>query len=156
MSYCNCKTRNKYTVYISNFINRDKIGNLKLCTVDLGGHETVRKVWSDYFPKVDAIVYIVDSANPSRFEESKAEFDEVIGTPDLGDIPILILGNKVDKKGSVTEEELRQAFGLINQTPYGMEPVNSIQGKPIKLLMCAIAKKFGFMEGFEWLEKVIP
>jgi len=26
-------------------------------------------------------------------------------TPDLGDIPILILGNKIDKKGAVTEDE---------------------------------------------------
>ena len=74
-----------------------EIGKMKLCTVDLGGHETVRKVWRDYFPKVDAIVYLIDSANPKRFAESKYELDEVVNTPDLGNIPILILGNKVDK-----------------------------------------------------------
>ena len=73
------------------------IGNLKLCSVDLGGHETVRKVWMDYFPKVDAIIYLIDIANVARFGESKAEFEKIMNASDLGDIPILILGNKCDK-----------------------------------------------------------
>lgn len=51
---------------------------------------------------------------------------------------------------------MRAAFGLVQQTPFGQEPINNVNGKPIKLLMCSIAKKFGFKEGFEWLEKVIP
>jgi GTP-binding protein SAR1 len=74
-----------------------EIGKLKLCTVDLGGHETVRKVWRDYFPKIDAIVYLIDASNSARFGEGKEEFDNVMETADLGEIPILILGNKIDK-----------------------------------------------------------
>jgi len=74
-----------------------EIGKLKLCTVDLGGHEAVRKVWKDYFPKIDAIIYLIDVANQKRFKESREEFEKVLNTPDLGDIPVLILGNKCDK-----------------------------------------------------------
>jgi len=48
-----------------------EIGKLKLCTVDLGGHEAVRKVWKDYFPKIDAIIYLIDVANQKRFKETR-------------------------------------------------------------------------------------
>lgn len=74
-----------------------EIGNLKVNSVDLGGHKTMRKVWRDYFLKIDAIVYLVDAANAKRFNESKEEFFKVLETPDLPKVPILLLGNKIDK-----------------------------------------------------------
>jgi len=38
----------------------------------------MRKAWKQYFPKVDGIVYLVDSADPGRFEESKIELDGIL------------------------------------------------------------------------------
>ena len=34
-----------------------------------------RRVWKDYFPAVDAIVFIIDVFDRDRFEESKKELD---------------------------------------------------------------------------------
>ncbi len=43
----------------------------------MGGvcERAVRRVWSDFFPEVDAIVFVVDANDRGRFPESKAELD---------------------------------------------------------------------------------
>ena len=133
-----------------------QIGKVNMNAFDLGGHSAMRKVWRDYYPKIDAIVYLIDAADPSRFEESKKEFDNIVNTNELGNIPILILGNKIDKNGAVSEDELRTAFGLTTQGTFGAQKVDKLNSKPVEVFMCAIVKKSGFTEGFNWLTKNLP
>lgn len=81
----------------------------------MGGHSQARKVWKDYFPAVDAIVFLVDACDKSRIMESKAELDSLLLDESLSNCPVLVLGNKIDRQGALSEPELRAYFAL-NQT----------------------------------------
>jgi GTP-binding protein SAR1 len=88
------------------------LGNIKFTTFDLGGHKQVRKVWKEYFPAVDAIVFLVDVWDQNRLVESKAELDSLLADEQVINCPILILGNKIDKIGAAGEQDIRNYMGL--------------------------------------------
>ena len=43
------------------------MGNINITAIDIGGHKNVRKTWRNYLPTINAVIYMVDAANPDRF-----------------------------------------------------------------------------------------
>ena len=125
-----------------------KMGNIKLNTYDLGGHETARKIWKDYFPAVNAILFLVDSVDVNRFPEAKKELEKILETPELVNIPIAILGNKIDMKGSVSSEQLKEALGY--------DEILAKETRPMEIFMVSVAKKVGYSAALEWISKNLP
>ena len=54
------------------------LGQINITAIDIGGHKNVRKTWRNYFPTIDAIIYMIDAAHEERFKESKEEFDFIL------------------------------------------------------------------------------
>ena len=132
------------------------LNNIKLTTFDLGGHLQARKIWKDYFPVVDTIVFIIDACDRSRFHESVVELDALLSDEQIGHLPILILGNKIDCAGAASEDELRTTFKLHGQTTgKGNITQKELQTRPIEIFMCSILKRQGYGEAFRWLSQYL-
>jgi GTPase SAR1 family protein len=56
----------------------------------------VRDLWEEFYSNADAVVFMVDSADKQRFDESKRELHQILESDELRSVPILILGNKND------------------------------------------------------------
>jgi GTP-binding protein SAR1 len=123
------------------------MGGVTFRAIDLGGHKAARKIWKDYFTAIDGIVFLVDASDSSRFEESKAELDALLLDDDLGGVPILVLGNKIDADTAVSEGLLRTLFGLVD---------TGASQRPIEVFMCSVVLRQGFGDGLRWLAKFLP
>jgi len=132
------------------------IGRIKFKAFDLGGHQIARRVWSDYYAQVDAVIYLVDAYDKERFPESKKELNALLSDGSLADVPFLILGNKIDIPSASSEDELRYHLGLTNfTTGKGQVNLSGSVVRPMEVFMCSIVRKMGYGEGFQWLSQYI-
>ncbi|CAI9111267.1 OLC1v1011446C1 [Oldenlandia corymbosa var. corymbosa] len=78
-------------------------GNVTIKLWDLGGQPRFRSMWERYCRSVSAIVYVVDAADPENFSVSKSELHDLLSKPSLSGIPLLVLGNKIDKPEALSK-----------------------------------------------------
>ena len=131
------------------------IGNIKFNSYDLGGHQAARKTWREYCGTLDGIIFMIDSAQQDRLTEAKSELDKLLEMPELSQCPFVIFGNKVDKEGALTEDELREILGLQFHKTYGKTDDATPGARPIEMFMCSVLKRVGYQDGFQWLSKFI-
>lgn len=72
-----------------------------------------RRVWKDYFPAVDAIVFLVDCADLERINESREELISLLQDEQVAAAPILVLGNKIDKPSALGEDQLKHYLSTL-------------------------------------------
>jgi ADP-ribosylation factor-like protein 3 len=52
-------------------------GDFKLNVWDIGGQKSIRPYWRNYFDQTDALIYVIDSADRRRMEETGVELGQV-------------------------------------------------------------------------------
>jgi GTP-binding protein SAR1 len=132
------------------------IEGCKFRTFDLGGHQAARMIWSEYFSNVDGIIYMVDASDPRRFHESAEELRQLFESPELANVPIAVLGNKIDIPNAASEDDLRSAFGLQAHLTYGRQGGKRDSAvRPVEVFMCSVVRRLGFKEAFKWIAQFL-
>jgi ADP-ribosylation factor-like protein 3 len=55
-----------------------KQGNLRINVWDVGGQKSIRSYWRNYFADTDALVYVIDSSDRRRMEETGVELQYLL------------------------------------------------------------------------------
>lgn len=79
---------------------------------DLGGQPRFRGMWERYCRGVQAIVFVVDAADIDTIDDAAKELHMLLNRPTLRNIPLLVVGNKVDLNGALKSDELIARMNL--------------------------------------------
>ena len=91
---------------------RYKYKRAHITLVDLGGGQSIRSIWPNYYAEAHAAVFILDASDTERLEESRNVFLEMSQHPLMADKPVLVFGNKQDMMKSGGTVDIEQLFGL--------------------------------------------
>jgi len=131
--------------------------NVKFNMWDVGGQDRLRPLWRHYYPKTNALIYVIDSCDRSRLQESKQQLYKVMnelnntitgtstttGTSGTSsNFLLLIFANKQDLKNSIKPKEINEFLELdkkLNKNQlYAVIGTNALTGQ-------------GLIEGLSWI-----
>jgi len=112
----------------------------KLNVWDIGGQKTIRPYWSNYFESSDALVYVIDSSDKRRLEESSTELKELLAEEKLNGVPLLVFANKQDLLQASPADEIAEHLGLA-----------AIGDRTWTIQACSAKTGEGLSEGMEWI-----
>ena len=116
--------------------------NLTMTMWDIGGQEKIRRLWPHYYENNDALIYVVDTADPERADESAEELHQLLSNENMRSIPLLVLANKQDLPGAQTVTEL-----------CGKLQLDKVAGRDWFVQSTVATTGSGLYEGLDWLAK---
>ena len=87
------------------------------------------------------MIFVIDSSDREHVGFEESGLRNIAETPELRDLPFLILANKQDLPGALSVEEIRDILDLDSNFPTGY---TYIQG-------CSVVTQEGINEGLDWL-----
>ena len=110
---------------------------------DLGGQKVIRKYWEDYYQNEnDAIIYVIDSSDSYRLEETGKELYSILQQPELSGVPLCIYANKQDLNLALSADEILEELDL-----------DKVVDRNWTIIACSALTKQGLAQGLDWLIK---
>ncbi|CAI2734460.1 unnamed protein product [Schistosoma spindalis] len=122
----------KITTTVGLNIGYIEVDGIRLKFWDLGGQEELQSLWDKYYAESNGVIYVVDSADSDRFDESKDAFDKMVRNPVLEGVPLLVLANKQDMQSAFHLSEINKVFydslRLVGQRQCTFHGVSALNG----------------------------
>ncbi|XP_076436838.1 ADP-ribosylation factor-like protein 3 [Babylonia areolata] len=114
----------------------------KLNVWDIGGQRRIRPYWRNYFENTDILIYVIDSTDKKRFEETGEELKELLEEEKLAGVPVLVFANKQDLVSASEAHEVSQNLGL-----------STLRDRQWQIQPCSALKGEGVKDGLDWMVK---
>lgn len=128
-----------------------QVGKWNISLTELGGGPNIRGIWKYYLLEAYGVIYVIDSSDITKLEESKLILSELLSNPHLEGKPFLILGNKQDLPSALDYLDIFYFFGLEQMAQMAQSPcMLEVTGN--------FAEVNGYSEldvGLEWLTSAI-
>ena len=106
---------------------------------DIGGQTRMRKLWHHYLKNTNVLIYVVDSNDKDRLEESRDTLHQLLNEPKLAKARVLIFANKCDIDGCLNTVEIAEGLEL-----------DKIRSHTWRLQECSATRGTGLYEGLDW------
>lgn len=117
---------------------------------DLAGQKGIRPFWRSYYPDTKAVIFVIDATDRERLATAKEELLhilEVTGSyqeEELKGVPVLVLANKQDLPGPLTQGEIIQETGLA-----------ATKTRQWAVYPCSAKTGAGIEDGMNWLVEIL-
>ncbi|XP_067156522.1 ADP-ribosylation factor-like protein 13B isoform X3 [Apteryx mantelli] len=130
-----------------------KQGRFEVTIFDLGGGKRIRNIWRNYYAESYGVIFVVDSSDIERMEETKQAMIEVLNSPKISGKPMLVLANKQDREGALSEADVIESLSLeklVNEHKClcQIEPCSAVMG-------CGKKIDKSIKNGLYWLLHII-
>ncbi|XP_036419329.1 ADP-ribosylation factor-like protein 13B isoform X4 [Colossoma macropomum] len=110
-----------------------KQGKFEVTIFDLGGGKRIRGIWKNYYSESYGVVFVVDSSDVRRIQETRDTMAEVLRHPRIAGKPVLVLANKQDQDGALAEADIIESLSLEklvneNKCLCQIEPCSAVLG----------------------------
>nr|XP_057915002.1 ADP-ribosylation factor-like protein 3 [Doryrhamphus excisus] len=112
----------------------------KLNVWDIGGQRKIRPYWKNYFENTDVLIYVIDSSDKKRFEETSMELSELLEEDELAGVPLLIFANKQDLMTAISASELAESLNL-----------HTVRDRMWQVQACSAITAEGVQDGMSWV-----
>lgn len=118
--------------------------NIRIQCWDIGGQSSIRPYWRCYYPNTNGVIYVVDSSDRDRIEDSKKELQQLLEEDELKGVTLLVFANKMDLPNAMTAAEVSQGLGLTD-----------IRNRQWAIFQSSAVQGVGITEGLDWLVSVL-
>ncbi|XP_022080702.1 ADP-ribosylation factor-like protein 3 [Acanthaster planci] len=111
-----------------------KTGNWQLNVWDIGGQQKIRPYWANYFENTSILIYVVDSADQVRLEETSLELTSLLSEEKLAQVPVLVYANKQDLAMALPASDISMAMDLtkIRDRAWQIQACSAVTGEGLK------------------------
>uniref|UniRef100_G3WQM0 ARF GTPase 5 n=1 Tax=Sarcophilus harrisii TaxID=9305 RepID=G3WQM0_SARHA len=114
--------------------------NICFTVWDVGGQDKIRPLWRHYFQNTQGLIFVVDSNDRERVQESADELQKMLQEDELREAVLLVFANKQDMPNAMPVSELTDKLGL-----------QSLRSRTWYVQATCATQGTGLYDGLDWL-----